>query len=565
MAFGNPLLPTASAAEVQQAIHKLSADSAIRRRDQRLPLHRTFVRQALRHPLRLCFLDPNSPTKKFRYRYAEVLVGVKLFARLLRPLLGEPRMVALWLPPSVGAAIANITLGVLRKTAVNLNYTSSPEGIQSALRQCGIKYVLTARLFLSKVPLQLHDGVELIYLEDFRKHITSWQRLRTLLGVLLVPGFIQERQLGLTSHQMTDLACVIFSSGSTGDPKGVMLSHDNIVANAESMIQAINLQASDRLLGVLPFFHSFGYTVTLWAPLQVGASAVYFPDPRQAKEIGELCKTTKCNIFLTTPTFLRMCQRRCEPGDFKTLRILEVGAEKLSTTLAQEFQDRFGITPTEGYGCTELAPAAAANVPDWEADGLRANRQQAGDDRPAIAGRRVPHRRSRHVRAVAFGAREGLLLVMGANVMQGYLGRPEQTKDVIRDGWYVTGDIARFDEDGFLAITDRLARFSKVAGEMVPHQKIEDSLHEIVGTVERTFVVTGVPDESKGERLVVLYIEVLDFEVKQIWQQLMTKGLPNLWVPRERDFYQIAEVPVLGTGKLDLKKCKEIALDRTRS
>src|SRR5207245_2981448 len=166
-----------------------------------------------------------------------------------------------------------------------------------------------------------------------------------------------------------DLATVIFSSGSTGEPKGVMLTHGNIAANLESMIQAAGLKASDGLLGVLPFFHSFGYTVTLWGPLQVGASAVYHADPRQAKEIGELCRSHKCTIFLNTATFLRFCLRKCEAEDFRSVRLLMCGAEKLPPALGAECKARFGVLPLEGYGCTELSPAAAANLPDEEIDG----------------------------------------------------------------------------------------------------------------------------------------------------------------------------------------------------
>jgi acyl-[acyl-carrier-protein]-phospholipid O-acyltransferase / long-chain-fatty-acid--[acyl-carrier-protein] ligase len=558
VAFGQPLPPDSRAVDVRMAIQKLSADMSIARNEVRRPVHRQFVRIAARHPFKECIVDPTN-AKKPVYRYGEVLVGAKIMAAKLKPILGEDKMVATWLPPSAGAAIANIAVSFLGKTVVNLNYTSSPEVIQSALRQCQITKVLTSRLFTSKVKLDAGEGIELVYLEEFRKQVGAWLKYKTFAGVLLMPGWLQERLLGLETHTVNDLATVIFSSGSTGDPKGVMLSHGNIAANAESMIQMINLRPRDRLLGVLPFFHSFGYTVTLWAPLQLGASSCYHVDPRQAKEIGELCKKYGCTIFVTTPTFLRFCLRRCEADDFKTLRILICGAEKLPPSLAVDFKERFGVLPLEGYGCTELSPAAAANVPDWEHDGVRqtGNRQGTiGQPLPGMAARIVD---PDTMQPLPMG-KEGLLLVYGANVMQGYLGRPELTREVIRDGWYVTGDIARYDEDGFLTITDRLSRFSKIGGEMVPHQKVEDQLHEILGTTERHFVVTAVPDESKGERLVVLHLPLNGTCTRQLWQQLSGRGLPNLWVPRERDFFTITELPVLGTGKVDLKRVKELAL-----
>jgi acyl-[acyl-carrier-protein]-phospholipid O-acyltransferase/long-chain-fatty-acid--[acyl-carrier-protein] ligase len=239
-------------------------------------------------------------------RYGEVLAGAKIMTRILAPHLAGEKMVGIWLPPGAGGAIANIVVAFLGKTAVNLNYTAAPAIVQSAVGQCGIRKVLTSKLFVFKVPLEVGPDVELIYLEDFRKQITPRRRILAWLSVLLVPRWIQEHWiLKLGGHTLDDLATVIFSSGSTGDPKGVMLTHSNIAANVESMIQAIDPGTHDCLMGILPFFHSFGYTVTLWVPLQVGARIVYHVDPRQAREVSELCRKYKCTIFLTTPTFLR--------------------------------------------------------------------------------------------------------------------------------------------------------------------------------------------------------------------------------------------------------------------
>jgi acyl-[acyl-carrier-protein]-phospholipid O-acyltransferase/long-chain-fatty-acid--[acyl-carrier-protein] ligase len=434
--------------------------------------------------------------------------------------------------------------------------------VQSAARQCAMKHVITSKRFTQRVNLDAGEGVESIFLEDLMGEITGWQKTRAFLSILLSPRFVLERWvLGLGKHRAGDLLSVIFSSGSTGDPKGVMLTHSNISANAESIIQAMEPRPKDRILAVLPFFHSFGYTVTLWVPLQVGASVVYHADPRQSREIGQLCREHKCTIFLATPTFLRLCMRRCEAEDFKSLRFLWCGAEKLPTTLAKEFEGKFGVLPMEGYGCTELSPCAAVNVPDRDLDGFR----QIGN-KPGTIGQPLPGVAARIVDPDTFAPLrpgiEGLLLVYGANVMMGYLGREQATREVLRDGWYVTGDMARMDEDGFITLTGRLSRFSKIGGEMVPHEKVEEELHAILGVTERLVVVTAVPDEGKGERLVVLHVGI---EVSQVCQQLSGRGLPNLWVPRERDFYHIPEVPLLGAGKIDLKRCQEIAAEKAKA
>ena len=566
VAYGPPLPNDTKAADVRQAVQTLSADCSMARTPGRTLIHRQFLRMAKRRPFRPCIDDSLSGGKGLNY--GMTLTGALILTKLLRPMLGDAPMVAVWLPPGMGGAVVNIALAFLGKTSVNLNYTSGPESLKSALRQCGCKHVLTSRLFQHKVKLDVEPGVEMIYLEDFRSKVSQGQRTRAFTRTLLTPTFVLERWvLGLHKHSPDHLATVIFSSGSTGEPKGVMLTHGNVAANVGSMIQAAGLEARDRALGVLPFFHSFGYTVTLWAPLQVGASTVYHADPRQAKEIGELSRKHRSTIFLSTATFLRFCLRKCEPEDFKALRILMCGAEKLPPALAQDFEKKFGVLPLEGYGCTELSPVAAANLPDKVIAGFR-----QVCNRPGTVGQPVPGVAARTVdpdtmQTLPVGT-EGLLLIHGANVMKGYLGKPEQTAQVVRDGWYVTGDMAKIDDDGFITLTGRLSRFAKVGGEMVPLEKVEEELHGVLGTGERVGAVTCVPDDSRGERLVVLYLEQplaqLGFDVPKWWQGMGGRGLPNLWVPAQRDFYAVPEMPLLGSGKLDLKRLKDRAAELTR-
>lgn len=560
--FGEPLAATTPAYLVRRAIQKLSADCAITRASVNRPVHRQFLRMASKRPWQLCFVDFQS---KREYSYGQALVGARLLARALKPILKDDQMIGLWLPPSVGGALANIALSFLGKVPVNLNYSSSPEVVHSCMRQCNMRHVVTARAFVHRMPFPAPEGTQVHYLEDFARQFSSMQKLSAMLQLWLLPRFVMEHWvLGLGSHKPQDLAVIIFSSGSTGDPKGIMLTHANLTANAESIIQGIDPGPQDRLFGVLPFFHSFGYTVTLWLPLQVGASAMFYPDPRQGKEIGELCKNYGATLYLSTPTFLRFCLRRCAEDDFRTLRLLIVGAEKMPPSLALEFKEKFGVLPLEGYGCTELSPAAIINVPDWEHDGIR----QIGN-RPGSIGQPLPGVAAKTVHAET-GAElgpgeDGMLLVYGANVMQGYLGKPALTQDSIRDGWYVTGDIAHYDEDGFFTITDRLARFSKIGGEMVPHQKVEDELQLLIGSTDRVFTVTALPDERKGERLVVLHTKLPDgWTVESLWRRLNERGLPSLWVPSQRDFFEIQEMPVLGSGKMDFKKVKEIAVERSK-
>jgi len=564
--FGKPLPPTTPAWQVRREIQRLSADCVKHANHWSVPVHRRFARRAASHPFRSCFIDP---LMKRELNYGKALAGAMCLSDWLRPQLGREPMVGIWLPSSLGGAMANIALALLGRTSVNLNYTSSKESVLSAVRQTGMKQILTSRLFLSKVPLQIpaHEGppdsekVQLIYVENAAKQISKRQQLLAFLKVLLLPGIILEHWvLRLGRHSLDDLATIIFTSGSTGEPKGVMLSHRNISANVESMITAVDFAESDRILGTLPFFHSFGYTVTLWAPIQVGGSVVYYPDPRQAKEIGELCKRYDCTIVLTTATFLRFHMKRSAPDDFKSVRILMCGAEKLPPSLAEEFHCKFGIWPLEGYGCTELSPVASANVPDREVRGVKQIGNKVGtigQPLPGIAAKIVDPESWEELPT----GREGMLLVTGANVMVGYLNKPELTREVIRDGWYVTGDMGHMDEDGFITLTGRLSRFAKIGGEMVPLQKVEDELHEALGSTDRLAAVTAVPDESKGERMVIVHLP-LGVEVRELCRRLAERNLPNLWLPKERDFIQVSELPHLGSGKVDLNRVKQIALEK---
>src|SRR6185295_16166798 len=364
-------------------------------------------------------------------------------------------------------------------------------------------------------------------------------------------------------NSVDDLATIIFSSGSTGDPKGVMLTHHNVGSNIDQLDQVFGFTKKDRLLGVLPFFHSFGFTGTLCAPAVLGLGAVFYPNPLDARTIGPLISQYHLTFLLATPTFLQLYLRGCSAEDFGSLRVVMTGAEKLPERLALAFEEQFGIRPLEGYGCTECAPAVAVSTHDFRSAGFRqvgGKRGKIGHPMPGVSVRIVD---PETFAPVAMG-QPGLLLVHGPNIMQGYLGRPEKTAEVLRDGWYVTGDIAAMDEDGFLQITDRLSRFSKIGGEMVPHIKVEEKLHELAGLTEQTFVVAGVPDEKKGERLVVLH-KLADGQLQSCLEKLNQCDLPNLWKPRADQFLYVEALPHLGTGKLDLRKARELAMGLAQS
>ncbi|MCX6909497.1 MAG: AMP-binding protein, partial [Verrucomicrobia bacterium] len=557
VSFGAPLPATATPFEVRQVVQELQSEAWPYRRRWMEPLQRKFVRGARLHPWRFAMADGRTP----KVTFGAALTKTVFLARRLRKTWDGQEMVGILLPPSVPGALVNWAALLMGKVPVNLNYTVSNETLASCARQCGLKTVVTSREFLERVKLTV--PAEAVFIEDIAAKPTLAEKLAAFALAWTLPAPLLERAVERRKKvTLDDLATVIFSSGSTGDPKGVMLTHYNVAANVQQLGQTFAFDGTDRVLGILPFFHSFGFTGALILPAVLGTGVVYHPSPLDARAIGALVGQYGVTFLLATPTFLQMYLRSCAPEDFGSLRFVMTGAEKLPERLAQAFEDQFGIRPMEGYGCTECSPVVTVNTRDFRAAGFRqvgAKRGKIGHPLPGVSVRIVD---PDTMKPVATG-QPGLMLIRGPNVMKGYLGRPEKTAEVLRDGWYVTGDIATEDEDGFIAITDRLSRFSKIGGEMVPHVKVEEKLHELAGVTEQTFVVTGVPDEKKGERLVVLYT-LPDDKLQPVLAKLPQANLPNLWVPRANQFFLIESLPHLGTGKLDLRKVREMAVALSR-
>jgi len=557
--FGKVMPPTATPFEVRQAVQELLAEAWAERKTRMRPLHHAFVISARRRPRRIAMADATTPPVTF----SGALRRSILLARRLKKVWAGQKMVGLMLPPSVGGALANWAALFCGKVPVNLNYTLSEESLASCAKQCELDSVLTSRAFMDKVKLKLPG--EVVYIEDVMQPSPSaCEKLTALFIARCLPVAWIDRAIGVrqstTNNPLDDLATIIFSSGSTGEPKGVMLSHYNVGSNLNQLGQTFAFGGKDKVLGVLPFFHSFGFTGTLVLPAVLGIGVVYHANPLDAKTIGPLVHDHAVTFLLATPTFLQLYMRGCSAEQFGSVRLVAVSAEKLPDRLAAAFEEQFGIHPFEAYGCTECSPGVSVNTHDFRAAGFRqvgAKRGKIGHPLPGMCVRIVDPTHPDPNTPLPLG-QSGLLLVRGPNVMLGYLGRPEKTAEVLRDGWYRTGDIAALDEDGFIQITDRLSRFSKIGGEMVPHIKVEEKLHELAGVTEQTFVVTSVDDAKKGERLVVLHKLAEDTLVSCL-QKLTASDLPNLWKPKADSFVRLESFPMLGTGKLDLRKVKEVA------
>lgn len=547
--FGRPMPATSTAVQVRQAVMELSCDFFDSRKPRRRPLCEYFIATAKQNWKRRAIADGSGK----ELAYGRTLAGALALAGKLDGLAGEADHVGLLLPPSVGGALANLALSLLGKIPVNLNYTVSETSLRSAVKQCGITTILTSRAFMEKLPTLPHiDGM--MPLEDIVPSITGRDKLIALIRARLLPARALCRRGGFSPDRP---ATVIFSSGSTGEPKGVMLTHHNIMSNIEALRMVFRVDLNDNICSALPFFHSFGYTGTLWFPLVSGFSAAYHTNPMDGEKIARMVREHRSTLLLATPTFLLAYLRRASREDFATLRLVVTGAEKLKTRLADAFAEKFGIRPLEGYGATELSPVITLSLPDVEIGGVRqqgAKEGSVGHPVPGVAIQVVDSESG----AVLETGQPGLIMVKGPNVMLGYMGRADKTAEVIRDGWYVTGDVGVMDDDGFIHITDRLSRFSKIGGEMVPHGVIEDELHNRLGQ-SQVLAVTAVPDEKRGEKLVVVYSRTAS-NADTLHRLLTDSGLPNLWKPGRDCYLGVESLPLLGSGKLDLKGLREMAL-----
>ncbi|MEM8946159.1 MAG: MFS transporter [Planctomycetota bacterium] len=553
--FGEKIAQPQDIHELRQAVQDLGAEAVSGRKERTMVLPRLMLRKCRKSLFKFKMAD----TTGAELTGGALLMRTMILRRLLmrEVLQDDERYVGILIPPTTGAVVTNAAVTFAGRVSVNLNYTVSNDIMNACIKKAGIRHVLTTRKVLEKFDFDL--DAEIVLLDDFKEKVTTTDKLMGVVQAYATPLKILERVLGV--HKMTgeDELTVIFTSGSTGIPKGVVLTNHNIGSNVEAIDQVVHLNSDDTLLGVLPFFHSFGYMVTLWTVLGLDVRCVYHTNPQEARQISKLAGKYGVSVVLATPTFLRLYLKRCQPEDFTNLDIVVAGAEKLPTELCDAFEKKFGVRPVEGYGATELSPLVSVNVPPTR------SQTQETDCQEGTVGRPVPGVTAKTVDPDTFEdlpiGTAGMLMIKGPNVMRGYMGEAAKTAEVVRDGWYVTGDIAIVDHRGFITITGRLSRFSKIGGEMVPHEKVEKEIQAFVMSEDDEGIraaVAAVPDNKKGERLVVIHTQ-LDQTPEEIVEHLKSAGLPNLFIPSTDSFLLVEEIPVLGTGKLDLKGLAELA------
>jgi len=530
--------------------------------DERPVLKRHLGRECFRglakHPWRVQVIDRTVGRRVLKC--GQLYAAAAVLSRRIRATIPEKR-VGVVLPPGAGAFIANLAIMAAGKIPVNLNFTTARAGLEASFKLGGIVTVLSADLVKTKLPnfpwpertLDLKAEIEAC---GGKRAMLPW-----LLAAWVLPNQVCANLLGLPKYGDREEAGLLFTSGSSGEPKGVVLSHRNILANCAQISSLSILPETCSLLGCLPVFHSFGFTVTLWYPLMRGCLVVTVPSPLDTRKIIEAIRDEQATVLLGAPTFIRPVLKKAQPGELRSLDLVVTGAEKLPDDLSRGFLESFHLEIMQGYGLTETTPASNINQPHPPVV-ISTNEPQLGN-RAGAVGRMMPGMTARIVDPETWQelpmTETGMVLFRGANVFEGYLDDPEKTRSAFRDGWFVTGDLGRFDSDGFLFIEGRLSRFSKIGGEMVPHGTVENRVVEFFDLDQSAgyvVVVMGVPDASKGEALVLL--TTLELTSESVREKLLGGGLPSLWVPKI--VHRVEKIPVLGTGKLDLKGCRELAL-----
>jgi acyl-[acyl-carrier-protein]-phospholipid O-acyltransferase/long-chain-fatty-acid--[acyl-carrier-protein] ligase len=561
VAFGQPTPPgQVDAAWARRELLDLGRLAFEERPILKRHLGRECVRALAKHPWRLQVVDRTADRRALTC--AQLYAAAAVLSRRIRATVTGQR-VGIVLPPGAGAFIANLAVMSAGKTPVNLNFTAGRAALETSLRIAEIDTVLSADLMKAKVkdfpwPERTLDFRKEMEAAGGKKAMLPW-----LLAAWVLPNQWCASLLGLPHAGDRTEAGLLFTSGSSGEPKGVALTHRNILANCAQISSLSILPETCSLLGCLPVFHSFGFTVTLWYPLLRGCHVVTIPSPLDTRKIIDAIREEHVTVMIAAPTFVRPILKKAEPWELRTLDLVITGAEKLPDDLYRGFLDSFHLEILQGYGLTETTPAANINQPHPPIV-TSTGEPQAGK-RLGTVGRMMPGMTARIVDPDTFRelplTATGLVLFRGANVFEGYLKDPEKTRGAFRDGWFVTGDLGRFDDDGFLIIEGRLSRFSKIGGEMVPHGTLEQRIMQAFAWEQSdspVLFVVGVPDATKGEALVLLTTR--DVTPEELRGKLLDAGVPALWVPKV--IKRVEKIPMLGTGKTDLKSARELALKK---
>ncbi|MBQ8754986.1 MAG: AMP-binding protein [Lentisphaeria bacterium] len=552
VAIGEPIDPNLTAFQLRQKISELGAIAERAPQPGERPIHTAFIFHAKRHLFGKIFFDATTDTWFSNFK---MLILTILLSKVVRKIdKGTAGYTGVLLPNTPIAAGVLLAIQSADRTPAIMNFSAGQQVALNSMRRAGVKTILTSRKFLDK--LKWEPSEEMVLLENIVPTISKKQKLIAILMILFLPTRTLVRNIApLSCYNMFQQAVLLFSSGSTGNPKAVMLTQRNINCNVQSFIRVVDWSTSDRVGGNLPIFHSFGFTVCFALSASTGTPVTYVANPLDASLIVKTCREFRVSILCATPTFLQKYMMKAKSEDFKALRLCVTGAEKLRSELADRYRELTGRDIVEGYGCTELSPIVTINLNN------SIFTLGTKSDHPGSIGCPLP---GIHARIVDINTgvelppgQDGKLQVRAGSVMKGYLNDPDLTARAIQNNYYDTGDIGHMDEDGYIYITGRASRFSKIGGEMVPHEGVEDAITKFLHSETREVAVAGRSDKAKGERLVIFHV-IENIDTAAIIAGLREAGLPNIWIPKSEDFIKVDRLPLLGSGKLDLMGLKEM-------
>ncbi|HTR82171.1 MAG TPA: AMP-binding protein [Bacteroidota bacterium] len=503
-------------------------------------LHHQFVRVAKQFENKIGIVDRTTNT---RLTYGKALIASLILSEKLKQY--DEGFLGIMIPTSAGCALSVLGTLMSGRVPVMINYSTGAAGnAEYAQRKCAFKTIITSKALLEKINCRPVHGM--VFIEDIMARVTMFDKIKAALRSKLSADSIIRK---ISGGEENDTLFILFTSGSEKDPKAVQLTHRNIVSNIESLKKVFDLAASDIFLANLPFFHIFGQTANLWAPLYFGMTLVTYANPLDFKAISTIVRQEKATLMVGTPTFFWGYLNKSEPGDFDSVRIMLAGADKCPESLRQGFMDKHGKVLLEAYGATETSPAITVNTPVH--------------NRPGSVGKVIPGvlvRMENYETGEECSVNEiGKILVKGDNVMKGYFDDFEQTSLSIRHGWYDTGDMGYMDKDGYLWHVGRLKRFMKIGGEMVSLIKVEDILEKFLPSEVQCCVVE-VPDPVRGAKIVAAVTRTID---EKATLKKMSEHLANIALPKE--FIVFDELPKMGSGKIDFRKITDMVRDIIQS
>ncbi len=563
VSFGKQQDINTKANEIKQNIFELSVDSWNKYINEFTNIDEVYINTIKQKGNKIALVDSTGD----EYSYYKMFALNIIFKSLIEK--NSEQNIGLLLPTTSIGAIMNMATLLAGKTVVNLNYTASQENMVSAVSQSEIKVIYTAKRFIKKLEGKgikveniFDSSVKLIYLEDLKEKISKIDFITTYMFIRFAPTSLLLKKYA-SKNKLNTIAAILFSSGSEGAPKGVKLSHKNLLANVKQISEMLNVNQNEVFLGSLPIFHAFGLTVTTLLPMIEGIKVVFHSDPTDAAGIGKAVAKYEVTFICATATFIRLYtkNRKLTPLMFKSLTMVFSGAEKLNRQVANEFKQKFGVEVLEGYGATECSPLISANIPNaldtsyWQTQ-IGNKEGTIGMPLPGCAIKIIDPLTLNELKA----NEDGLIIASGPNIMEGYLNNTEKTNEVLvninNKLWYKTGDKGHIDNDGFITIVDRYSRFAKLGGEMVSLTAVENKIYEYLGDSEDIkLVCVNIADEKKGEKIVL----IIDKEIDNLKSKLIEFGMTPLWIPSIIMFKN--DIPILGTGKINFKGAKDMVLE----